>query len=288
VQPEAVKPAAVKARPTPRAKVAPTRVINPGDLVCGQCGEGNDPARRFCRRCGASLQQAEVFTLPWYSRWWRKLTTRKTRQAGDRPKVRRRAFGGSGPGWLTSWITKLIALAVVVLVILIFVGPWHHALRRNINHWYHNAINVVHPTYNPLHPVSAAATSSAPGHPAGLAIDGITNTSWISAGRTSGVDQSLGIRFSSATNVDKIGFLSGDQDSAGSFLTKGRPASVRLRFLGKHPYTKDIKLKDTASFQSYTVKAKDALDVEVTVLSVYSSTQSNQAAIAEVELWKKS
>jgi hypothetical protein len=235
------------------------------------------------------LLQAEVFTLPWYKRYWRRITTPKTRQAGARPKSRRRAFGGSGPGWLTSWITKLIVAAIAVFVVLTFIGPWHHSLRHSLSRGYHNAVNLVHPTYNPIHSfASATATSSQLAHPPSFAIDGVSNTSWISAGRRTGQGQSLIIRLSGATNVDKIGFLSGDQDTSGSFETQGRPAAITLRFLGSTPYTKELTLKDTASFQSYTVKAKSAVELIITVRSVYSSSGAAQAAIAEVELWKKS
>jgi hypothetical protein len=286
VQPEAVKPAAVKARPTPRAKPASTREINPGDKVCGQCGEGNDPGRRFCRRCGASLQLAAVFSLPWYRRWWHQLRAPKTRQAGDRPKVRRRAIGGAGPGWLTSWVTRIIILVVVVLIILTFVGPWNHGIRHRISRYYHNVVNVVHPTYNPVHPVSATGTSFVRGHPPGLAIDGAVNTSWQSGERGSAVGQAIGIKFESSTNVDKIGFLNGDQDSPAAFLTVGRPASVRLSFLGTHPYTKTLNLKDSPNFQSYTIKAKGATEVIITVLSVNAAPQTPHVAIAEVEFFK--
>jgi hypothetical protein len=286
VQPEAVKPAAVKARPTPRAKPASTREINPGDKVCGQCGEGNDPGRKFCRRCGASLQLAAVFSLPWYRRWWHQLTTPKTRQAGDRPKTRRRAFGGAGPGWLTSWVTRIIILVVVVLIILTFVGPWNHSIRHRISRYYHNVVNVVHPSYNPVHPVSATGTSAARGHAPGLAIDGAVNTSWQSGERGSAVGQSIAIKFESTTNVDKIGFLNGDQDNPAAFLTVGRPASVRLTFPGTHPYTKTLTLKDSPNFQSYTIKAKGATEVIITVLSVNAAPQTPHVAIAEVEFFK--
>jgi hypothetical protein len=283
-----VKPSAVKARPTPRAKVAPTREINPGDLICGGCGEGNDPSRRFCRRCGASLQQAAVFALPWYKRWWRRLTQRKTRQAGDRPRVRRRAFGGSGPGWLTSSVTKVILAAVAVIVVLSLVGPWHDSIHHRINRYYHNVLNVVHPTYNPIHPNGAIATSSAPGHPAALAIDGASNTSWWTGGRGTGVGQSLTLGLESPTNVDKIGFLIGDQDSQGNFLKEGRPSEVLLRFLGAHPYSKKLTFNDSPSFQSYTLGAKDATRLIITIETVIPAQRGSHAAIAEVELFKKS
>jgi hypothetical protein len=288
VQPEAVKPVAARARPTPRAKVAPTRIVNPGDLICGQCGEGNDPARRFCRRCGASLQQAEVFALPWYQRWWRKLTTRRTKVAGERPRTRRRAFGGAGPGWVTSWVTKLVMLAIIVFVVLCFVGPWKNTIRHHLSRYYHDVANVVHTTYNPVHPVSAIATSAAPAHPAGFAIDGGTNTSWQTGTRGSAKGQKLVIKLAGANNIDKIGFLNGDSDSPGSFLTEPRLAVIQMTFGGTHPYSKTVTLKDESTFQSYTVKAKSATSLTITIESVYPSAQGTHAALAEVELFKKS
>jgi hypothetical protein len=268
--------------------VAPTREINPGDLVCSQCGEGNDPGRKFCRRCGASLQQAVIYVLPWYSRWWRRLTTRKTRKAGDRPRTRRRAFGGSGPGWLTSWVTRIIALAVVVILVLTFVGPWHHAFRHRVNRYYHDVVNVVHPTYHPVHPSSATATSFTPGHPPEFAIDGASNTSWWTGGRGTGQGQKLVILIGTGTNVDKIGFLLGDQDTPAAFLSQGRPATVRLDFTGTHPYTKTLNLNDSPTFQSYTLNARDASRLIITIESVASSPPGTHAAITEVELFKKS
>lgn len=279
---------AVRTRPTPRAKVAPTREINPGDLVCGQCAEGNDPDRRFCRRCGASLQQAVIFALPWYSRLWRRLTTRKTRQAGDRPKVRRRAFGGSGPGWLTSWVTKVVVAVVAVLVVLTFVGPWHHSIRHRINRYYHNVVNVVHPTYNPVHPDRATATSFTRGHPPSFTIDGAANTSWWTGGRGSGQGQRLAIALGTATNVDKIGFLLGDQDNPAAFLTQGRPAEVELSFTGSHPYTKKLSLKDSPNFQTYTLNARSATVLTITIEAVQGVPPGTHTAIAEIELFKKS
>jgi hypothetical protein len=311
VQPEAVKPTAVKARAAPRAKTQAARVVNPGDLVCGQCGEGNDPGRKFCRRCGASLQRAVVFTLPWYKRWWRKLTTRKTRAAGDRPRNRRRAIGGSGPGWLTSGFLKVLGIAIVLGVLLTIVGPWRDNLRHDVSHDYHRIFNDVHPKYNPVHPFAATATSAARLHPAANAIDGAVNTSWQTntasrpktaskpktaarttpttkpTAATNGVGQSLSIRLATASNLDEIGFLNGDQDTPSAYLTEPRPEKVHLTAAGAHPYSKDLTLKDTASFQTFTIKAKDATSLTITIDSVYPSDQGKNAAIAEVELFVK-
>jgi hypothetical protein len=234
------------------------------------------------------LQQAVIYALPWYSRWCRQLTSRKTRKAGDRPKTRRRAFGGSGPGWLTSWVTRIIALAVIVILILTFVGPWHHSFRHRVNRYYHDAVNVVHPTYNPVHPASASATSFTRGHPPAFAIDGASNTSWWTGGRGTGQGQKLVIQLGTPTNVDKIGFLLGDQDSSAAFLSQGRPSTVRLDFTGSHPYTKTITLNDSPTFQTHTLSAKDSGQLIITIESVASSPPGTHAAITEVELFKKS
>ena len=285
VQPEAVRPVATKARPAPKAKVAQPRVVNPGDLICGQCGEGNDPVRKFCRRCGASLVQAQVFTLPWYRRLWRKLTTKRTREAGARPKVRRRMIGGSGPGWLTSWVTRIIVLAVIALVVLTFVGPWHHTLRSHITRYYHDAVNVVHPTYSSVHPVQAVASSSAAGHPADFAIDGVNNTSWQSGVAVSSKKaQTLIITFAGKTNLDKIGFLNGDQDSSGALLTEPRLHVVRLTT--PNGYSKTLTLSDTANFQKFSIKVKGATSLTITIESVYPSGQGTHVSVAEVEFFK--
>jgi hypothetical protein len=59
-------------------KSAPSRELQPGDLVCGSCGEANLPTRRFCSRCGNELEGAEVVKAPW---WRRILPKRKPREA---------------------------------------------------------------------------------------------------------------------------------------------------------------------------------------------------------------
>jgi hypothetical protein len=43
----------------PRNRRERSRRPGAGDLVCGECGETNPPARKFCRRCGTSLASAQ-------------------------------------------------------------------------------------------------------------------------------------------------------------------------------------------------------------------------------------
>jgi hypothetical protein len=50
---------APKAHERPKhVKVTPSRTALPGDVACEECGEANPPDRRFCLRCGASLESA--------------------------------------------------------------------------------------------------------------------------------------------------------------------------------------------------------------------------------------
>ena len=263
-------------------------MINPGDLICGQCGEGNDPVRKFCRRCGASLQQAVVFVPPWYKRVILRLRKRKVRAAGDRPRQRRRAFGGAGGGWISSWVTKVIALAIIVFVVLCFVGPFKHSIRHRMSTWYHDVKNAIHTTYNPVHPIGATSSSAAAGHPASNAIDNASNTAWEAAGTKSGVGESITVSLQSATNIDKIGIINGDNDTPSAYLTEPRPETILVNFSdGSTPYTKTITLKDTATFQTFSVGAKKATSLTITIESVYASSQGQNAALTEVELFTK-
>lgn len=87
-------PQEAMAHAAPKLAPVPKRSIKPGDLVCGQCGEANEPSRRFCRKCGALLvEEAPQTPLPWWRRLFKRLVTRKPKQAlraGERPWRKRR------------------------------------------------------------------------------------------------------------------------------------------------------------------------------------------------------
>ena len=48
-----------------------------------------------------------------------------------------------------------------------------------------------------------------------------------------GVGQSLIIRLATASNLDKIGFLNGDQDTPQAYLTEPRPEKIHLTAAGR-------------------------------------------------------
>jgi hypothetical protein len=59
-QPAAITPSAPTPHRRPTVEQPPSRDVLPGDLICVECGEANQPERRFCRRCGATLRQASA------------------------------------------------------------------------------------------------------------------------------------------------------------------------------------------------------------------------------------
>jgi hypothetical protein len=285
VDTEAVKPEVTRARRT-HVRAAPTRDLVAGDKVCPQCGEGNSNERNFCRRCAAPLTEAQIVSarVPWYRRWWHKLTGRKVHAAGDRPTTRRRLIGGSGGGrsWLSSWVTRIVGLVVALFVILTFVGPWSHSIRHRFSTWFHD----VKVTYTPIHATAAAATSAAAGHPARNLIDDASNTSW-QAG-TPSAHQQIVLTLPGSSKVARIGFLSGDQDTDQAYVTEPRPETIQLIFVGTK-VVKDVTLKDTPDFQTFSVSASGASAVRLVIESTYPATGSGvHVSITEVELFAKS
>jgi hypothetical protein len=265
-------------------------VINPGDLICGECGVGNGPERKYCRSCGAPLHHAEVFTLPWYRRLWRMLTRRKAHAAGERPHAPHRAIRSGGKGWLSSSVMRIVALALVVGAVLYAVGPLRHPVDSTVD----TVVEWIHPTYVRVYPVSASATSSAPGHPPKLAIDNVSNTSWQTGSQGDGAGDVLRLNLAPPADIDKIGFLSGDSDDLpGSFLTEPRPRAVLVELVTTRPggtssviTTKVLALTNSPNFQTYTVPGQAVSAVVLKILTVWPSKGSN-AAIAEVEPFTK-
>lgn len=110
--PPALSPAA-PAKAHTRASVLkepPARTVEPGDLVCVDCGEGNHPSRMYCRRCGAALAHAPVLR----PRWWRRVLPGRWRQ--DRPAEGRRSDAD-----VRSHGRRLRTLGTVVLVVAVAV-----------------------------------------------------------------------------------------------------------------------------------------------------------------------
>jgi hypothetical protein len=286
-QPTAQQPGAAKPKVPPKPpKSTKEREFRPGDLYCGNCGEGNEPNRRFCRKCGASLANAPVVATPWYKRLKRK---KKVLAAGERAKGKdgqRQAYGMHPGRDKVRRIFKALMIIAVVVLMIALLTPWGGGLRRRLTSAKDSIKAAIIPTYEPIHPTSAQASSALPDHPATLAIDGTSNMAWEPSAPGDGVGQQLVLTFDHQQNIDRIGFLSGVSDKQDEFLAQPRPRQLHLVF--SNGTSKDITLKDTPTFQQFSIKAHAVVSVQITVVSVNTSFNGGHTmGIAEVELFRR-
>ncbi|ANZ38870.1 hypothetical protein BBK82_25170 [Lentzea guizhouensis] len=255
------------------------RQAQPGDLICGQCGSGNVPARRFCGVCGHSLVDAAVRERPWWKRW---LPAKgpKVRQGGSRP---RRTSGAArvrhGIGLAIRWV-----LALAVLLFAALYG-FSHPFRSSVNTQVVAAKDVVAGVFvdNPV-PVrqsAISATRELPDHPARLAMDNDKGTFW--AAQTDPGTTALTIQFDHVTDLRRMIVHIGDPKK---YLGSQRPQRLTLVFdTGK---THDVTLTDVPDPQEHAIRNGDGVrQVQVLVAGVFPSTESTDTAIAEIELFEK-
>jgi hypothetical protein len=273
VQPQAAGPVPPPPpRATPRAPDEPPPA--PGDLVCGQCGAGNVPTRRFCRRCGTSLADAPA--APRLS-WWRRLTTRSPRPApvaGTRPAPSR---------WRRMRRPRLLVPALVVVLGLAAFG-----LRGQIG----GATDKVRDRVakgSQIHAVSVSASSSAPGHAAGLAVDGTTDRYWASAAGGSGAGQYLEAKFDQPFRLLDVVIHPGASPVEEQFLKQSRPHDVLITTTDSHGTSTPhpVHLTDTPGPQTFHLAVSDVTRIRLTLQSAYAPSNSRHTAVAEVEFFKR-
>jgi len=288
-RPISVAPTTARPRSAPRTLEAPTR-RHPGDLICGQCGEGNDPVRHFCRRCGNSLDEALAVRLPWYRRFFNKVFGVRTREAGWRPHR-------VGPPNVMGLVWRIIRLAIVALIVVgvlafLLVPSFHNVVVDRVTSAVTAIRKAVHPNYDPVTPIGASASTAIAGHPPMLAIDRYSNTYWAALpGDRAPV---LVIRFSGPQDLAEIGFRSGASGTApaDAFLAQPRPHVVHLVF--SNGYATDLTLKDQDATQPQfnaleDGKVKQVTFVEIHIQSVYApaGAAASSVAITEVEFKTK-
>jgi len=282
-RPTSLAPVVTRPRPGPRTMEPPTR-RNPGDLICGQCGEGNDPGRHFCRRCGNSLDEAIAVRLPWYRRFFNRLFVVRTREAGWRPRR-------VGPPNVMGGVMRVVRLAIVAMLAVGILGfllipPFHNWVVNKVTAGVTSVRKVVHPNYDTVYPVAAAATSQTAGHAASLTIDRTSNSYWaaISTDKT----PQLVFTFSEPQDLSEILFRSGAPGAQPSdFLNQPRPKAVHIIFTdaqGKLITATDITLTDQEGSQFYPIEAKQTTTARIQIQSVYPATGAARSAVAIAEV----
>ena len=304
-QPSAQAPTAAVARPKPQVKQPPTRTINPGDLVCGTCGEPNSADRNFCRRCGATL--AEVVAVK--QRWWkRKPNTKKAAknapaQAGERPmaaggkagalsggkkgarKVKTGIFGGFNN------VRRVIAILAIVGIGTGLAVPGLRSTIMNKGSDIFNSVKrKISPSYLQVSPDNSLSTASSadPGHEATMIADGLKNTFWI--GAASQIEETVTVVFSPPTILAKILITSGNQELKENFKAEARPKDIFVTAFdtaGATVKTLQITLDDKADPQKFDLEGKDVASVSVAVQSCYPVPGLHVCAISELEFFKE-
>ena len=282
-RPTSLAPVVTRPRPGPRTMEPPTR-RNPGDLICGQCGEGNDPARPFCRRCGNSLDEAIAVRLPWYRRFFSRLFGVRTREAGWRPRR-------VGPPNVMGGVMRVVRLAIVAMLAVGILGfllipRFHNLVVNKVTAGVTSVRKVVHPNYDTVYPVAAAATSQTAGHAASLTIDRTSNSYW--AAIPTDKTPQLVFTFSEPQDLSEILFRSGAPGAQPSdFLNQPRPKAVHIIFTdaqGKLITATDITLTDQEGSQFYPIEAKQTTTARIQIQSVYPATGAARSAVAIAEV----
>lgn len=271
-EPGGVQPVVVRTRPATKPTIAPpSKELSAGDLICGQCGEGNEPVRKFCRRCGNSLATAAVASTSRKRRFWPERKA-KVLAAGERPAERGKFSFGT-----------VIRIGSYVVIAVVLIGAIAYGALPQVR----NAINsrvqaVVGSTARPT-PVSATsltASSAITGHPAARAIDPYINTYW-AASLTTDAHPKLTVAFAHAQNVTVMLFISGDTAAEAS---AARPKTLHIVF--SNGSSQDITLSDSAKSQQVSINgAQGVTGMTIQIMSVYSSTSGNAVALGDVEFF---
>lgn len=237
--------------------------FKPGDRICPSCGTGNDPARKFCRKCGSSLELAVVAVqprVPWYRKLFRRSDT--VFQAGVRPPSM------ADPGTTISSLLGRVLPFALVIVIMGAIGSY--LIVPDIHSSIDRAIAQVKRQYLPdLVSVVPVATGKASD-----AIDNNTATYW----QAGGSKPSLTLHFDPAVDLGNIivtGGASGD-----AFATMRRPLAFDMVVNGKSHTP--LALVDGRDPQSQRIDLSDVSDLKL-VVTDSTGPDGEPVAIRELE-----
>lgn len=284
-QPDALVPQeAQKKAPTVRRQ-PPTRKLEPGDLICGDCGEGNPVTRKFCSRCGASLAEAEKVKTP----WWRKLLPRrgaKVRKSGERSKRRGRG-GKSKLGAAVSSTFRILRRVVSIVLLLAGIA---YGLFAPFRGWVNERAveakgtfeRIFFPTYAPVSASETPVASIAlPDHPPNMAVDGASDTFW--AAPVGAVEPNMVVQFGRTVDLAKIIVHNGD---GGNF--KGTHRAQKLHLVFSSGKTTDVSLQDRPDPQTLEIENGEGVDsVEIHVVSTFKSVSGTDLTISEFEFFEE-
>jgi hypothetical protein len=291
----AIQPKVGEARRPPKvARQPPTRTLRAGDLVCGSCGEANEPARRFCSRCGHSLASADTHHIA----WWKRLIPHRRRDrlaAGSRPwqdannKKRKKRRSGNGPSRAVIMVRR--GLGIALLLIGLTYGlyepfrSWVDTTRTDVKD---SVMGVIRPQFEPV-TVGPGTTANIdpeldPEHPARFATDGFKNTHWLAPPPGPDLRPTLDLTLTDTVDVAKVIVHNGASDD---FQVTHRPKT--LLFIFDNGNQDEIELSNTPEPQEIDLDGGDGVErLKVIVTSIYESIDGTTVALTEIEFFAKS
>ena len=285
--PASLQPQAPKRPNKVIEKTKPTRRLQPGDLVCGDCGEGNAPVRKFCSRCGSSLAQAEVVKKKWWQRFFPG-KKQKVLEAGQRPGrdgVKKKKSLSLKP--VLRVARPVIGGILLVSGILYAVyAPFRSFVNEKVISVKDSALDIVQQDPIPVRPNGAESPNvvDGPEHIAREAVDGLTNTFWAFPEPAAGLEPTLTVGFDRRVNIDRIIVHNGAFDQ---FTEFDRAEQIHLVFLPTNE-TFDITLIDGADPEEYSIEGgQDITSIQIQVRTVFqAATNATQVALTEIEFFQ--
>jgi hypothetical protein len=266
-------------RTMPRS--APTRELRPGDLVCGDCGEGNLSTRRFCSRCGNELDDADVVRAAWWRRLLPKRKVRVARAAEDDPAAAKTGQRRQHKKSVFPAIRRTVGVLVILGAAAYAAVPGARGLANAEfvagRQWVQDKI---FGSYAPVSAVRATSTPVNKKHPAEDAVDEHWNTYWSTP--VAGARR-LTLTFQQPVELRKALIRGG---IAGNLRGSQRPRTLHLVYpTGKG---QNLILEDQTEPQEFELDGGGPVkSVEIYVQDTYANAESKEVAITEVELFVK-
>ncbi|WP_432138326.1 NADase-type glycan-binding domain-containing protein [Streptomyces sp. bgisy154] len=256
--PVPVRPAKpMTARPVVRPVEGPDETAG---APCPACGTPNPPDRRFCRRCGATLDPAEEpAPLPWWRTVW---------------PLRRRVRAGSGSG-----VRLLVILAVLVALVAggFLLLPAGRALFEDTRDKLGEA--------KPVTPVDTGASAEVPRHPAANTTDGLSNSYWGAPAPGASVTYTFRTPFRLVDLIVTNGASADPED----YARQGRALQLDLEVTTAdgEKRRKEITLSDKPGPQTVPTGFSDVTSVRLVLRSPAGLTPGRHLALAEVEFFQR-
>ncbi|MYR96697.1 zinc ribbon domain-containing protein [Streptomyces sp. SID4937] len=232
----------------------------PDGPPCPSCGTPNLPGRRFCRRCATPLQaREESAPLPWWRTVW---------------PFRRRVRVRSG----RALRRVLLILAVVGLLFVGFLFlPAGRVLFEDVRDKLGDTAEIS--------PSGVSASGAAPGHPAGAAVDGLTNKYW----GAPALGASLTCTFGTPFRLVGVVLHTGASTEPEEFRQEPRPVRADLIVTTEDGtvHKKELTLNDKPGEQTVRTGISDVVSVQLVLREAAGQRRGRPIALGEIEFFKR-